>query len=225
MTHRHQRGFTLIEVMMAVTIVAIMSTLVWASFGRLFHVSEEIKTRGEFWHGVRIALNRISREVGVAFISENYDRERYRSDDPEGRPTFFVIEDGGENDELHFTGFVNHRLYLDEKVSDQAIVSYFLETDEDGVQNLYRRQKNVIDEDWDRGGETNLLMENVTGFDVQWWDPEDETWEREWSTREADMHDRIPSRLRITLKTVDPDGNDRTFSTQARVMLTRPLSW
>lgn len=210
---------------MAVVIVAILSTLVWSSFGRLLFVSRDIEKRDAYWNGVRIALNRVAREVSMAFISDNYDKNRYRPDDPEGRPTFFVIEDGGDHDRLAFTAFVNTRLYADEKVSDQAIVEYFLDQDDDGVWGLYRRKKTLIDEDWDRGGETNLLLPNVKSFDVSWWDPDDETWESRWSTRTQDEHDHIPSRIRIRLEVEDPDGEPQTFVTQTRVHLTRPLSW
>ena len=110
---------------------------------------------------VRLGMNRMAREIGAAFISDNYDKERYRPDDPRDRPTFFTLDDGGLHDRLAFTAFVNRRLYRDEKVSDQAIVEYFLDNDEDGIQNLYRRQKNLIDEHWDEGGETYVLMPNV----------------------------------------------------------------
>lgn len=219
------RGFTLMEVMMAVTIVAIMAALVWASFGRLLSVTSDIERQDAYWQGVRVAMNRIAREVGAAFISDDYDPTRYRTDDPEGRPTFFTLEDRGESDRLAFTAFVNRRLYLDEKTSDQAIVEYSLDRDDEGRTNLYRRQKNLIDEEWDRGGERDVLIENVEGFDVQWWDPDDESWERSWDTRRREEHDHLPSRIKITLKVKDPDGKEQTFVTQTRIKLTYPLSW
>ncbi len=222
---RPVRGFTLIEVMMAMAIISIISVLVYASFGRLLEVTADIERRDTYWHGVRVATTRVAREVSLAFISNNYDKERYRADDPEGRPTFFVIEDGGEDDRLSFTAFANTRLYADEKVSDQAILEYFLDTDDEGVQGLYRRKKTLIDADWDRDGETYLLLAGVTAFDVQWWDPDQESWEDRWSTRDQDQHNRIPSRVRITLKVENPDGVEQTFTTQARVQLTSPLSW
>ncbi len=100
-----------------------------------------------------------------------------------------------------------------------------LDQDDDGVWGLYRRKKTLIDEDWDRGGETNLLLSNVKSFDVSWWDPDDESWESRWSTRTQDEHDHIPSRIRIRLEVEDPDGEPQTFVTQTRVHLTRPLSW
>ena len=222
---REDRGFTLLEIMMAMTIVAIIATLVWASFGRLLHASSDIQRRDEFWHGVRLAMNRMAREVGAAFVSDNYDPNRYSKDDPEDRPTFFVIEDGGEHDALHFTAFVARRLYRDEKVSDQAIVSYTLDRDDEGRTHLYRRQKNIIDEDWDRGGERAILLEDVEAFDVQWWDPDDEDWESSWDTRDRDQHDRLPSRVRIRVRVKEPDGREQTFEVQTRIMLTTPLRW
>jgi len=211
--------------MMAVTIIAIMSGLVWSSFGRLLSVTRDIEVRDDYWHGVRIAMNRLTREISMAFISDNFDKARYRADDPDGRPTFFIIEDGGERDRLAFTAFVHRRLYRDEKNSDQAIVDYRLDRDDDGVEGLFRRVKTQIDSDWERGGDKNLLLAGVTAFDVQWWNPDDEAWESRFSTKNSDQHNLIPSRLRVTLKLLDPDGKEQSFSTQTRVMLNTPLQW
>ncbi len=219
------RGFTLIEVMLAVFIVALMSTLVVASFGRLIHVSSQLEEAREHWHGVRVAMNRMAREVSTAFISENYDPNRFRTDDPSSRPTMFFIQDRGDRGRIVFTGFVNRRLYLDEKVSDQALVDYFIERDQHGATHLYRRQKNYIDDRWDRDGEVAVLLENISGFRVEWWDPERERWMGEYDTRRSEHHEQIPSRIRMMVTAVDPDGIERTYTTQTRVMLTRPLRW
>lgn len=224
-TRTAERGFTLIEIMLAVVILAIMSALVWESFGRLLDVTHQLEADDEYWQGVRVAMNRIAREVSEAFISDDYDPTRYRTDDPSGRPTFFLIDDGGDQDKLAFTAFVNRRLFLDEKASDQAIVEYSLDRDEDGQTDLYRRQKNIIDEDWDRGGEKDVLLENVSKFDVEWWDPDEQQWETDWDTHRSEQHDRIPSRIKITITSTDPDGHEHTFVTETRVMLTTPLSW
>ena len=218
-------GFTLIEVMLATFIVALMSTLIWASFGRLIHVSRELDEAGDHWHGVRIAMNRMAREVSCAFISDNYDPNRFRQDDPTTRPTLFLIEDRGDRGRLAFTGFVNRRLFIDEKTSDQAVVEYFLDRDRDGRTHLFRRQKNIIDGRWDRDGEVAILLEDVTGFRAEWWDPERERWMGEYDTRRREHHERIPSRIRIQVQAVDPDGVARTYTTQTRVMLTSPLRW
>jgi len=218
-------GFTLIEVMLAVVIVAIMSALIWASFGRTLRVTKQLDTDTEWWQGVRVAMDRITREVSSAFISSDYDTTRYPDDDPANRPTFFLIDDQGDQDRLAFTGFVNRRLFLDEKSSDQAIVDYTVGTDDDGHTDLFRRQKSVIDGEWQRGGDKEVLLENVTAFNVQWWNPDDKSWQDGWDTHDSDQHDRIPSRIRITIKCTDPDGHDHTFVTESRVKLTQPLSW
>ncbi len=218
-------GFTLMEVMLSVAIVAIITTLVWASFGRLIHTSREISEAGEHWHGVRVAMNRIASEVSMAFVSDNYDSERYRRSDPASRPTLFLIEDRGDRGRLVFTGFVNRRLYIDEKASDQAVVEYFVDRDAEGRTHLFRRQKNIIDGDWDRDGQVAILLEDINAFRVQWWDPEREQWMNEYDTRRNEYHQRLPSRVQIKIEAVDPDGIERIYTTQTRVMLTTPLRW
>ena len=58
------------------------------------------------------------RELSMAFLSDNYDTNRYR--DP---PTLFA----GRDDELLFSTMAHERLYQDARESDQAIVEYTVE--------------------------------------------------------------------------------------------------
>jgi general secretion pathway protein J len=218
---RALRGFTLMEVMVAVAITALMGTIVAMAFQTGFRAKEVVEGEAEHYRMVRVALNRMAREIGSAFVSDRYDPKRYR--DANDRPTNFV----GEQDRLLFTTFAHQRLYTDSKESDQAVVEYFVESSTEkgarGRQDLKRRVNPNIGERMDRGGTTDVLFEGVKKLEFEYWDSERKEWEDEWDTRRNERKSFLPTRVRITLVALDENGKEARYTTQARIMLNTEL--
>jgi general secretion pathway protein J len=216
------RGFTLVEVMIAVAITAVIGVLIMGSFQRTYAAKELTESQDERFSSARIALTRLTRELGSAFLSDDYDHKRYRE-----RPTVFRGKDLGERDELLFATMTHARLVRDAKESDQAVVAYTVEQDPDhqGEMALFRREKPRIDDDPERGGAKAIVCEHVTRFDVEYWDWKKQEWAREWITTTPDRSNFLPTRVKIRLGVKMPDGKERTFETQARVAIIRPLSF
>jgi general secretion pathway protein J len=218
---RSLRGFTLMEVMVAVAITALMGTIVAMAFQTGFRAKEVVEGEAEHYRMVRVALNRMAREIGSAFVSDRYDPKRYR--DSNDRPTNFV----GERDRLLFATFAHQRLYTDSKESDQAVVEYFMETSTEkgakGRQDLKRRVNPNIGERMDRGGTTDVLFEGVKKLEFEYWDSERKQWESEWDTRRPEHKSFLPTRVRISVVALDENGKEARYSTQARIMLNTEL--
>ncbi|WP_224249430.1 type II secretion system protein GspJ [Hyalangium gracile] len=218
---RASQGFTLMEVMVAVAITALMGTVVAMAFQTGFRAKELVEGEAEHYRMVRVAMNRMAREIGSAFVSDRYDPKRYR--DQNDRPTNFV----GENDRLLFTTFAHQRLYTDSKESDQAVVEYFVETTTEkgskSRQDLKRRVNPNIGERMDRGGTTDILFEGVKKLEFEYWDSERKEWEDEWDTRRPEKKAFLPTRVRITLVALDENGKEARYTTQARIMLNTEL--
>jgi general secretion pathway protein J len=218
---RALRGFTLMEVMVAVAITALMGTIVTMAFQTGFRAKEVIEGEAEHYRMVRVALNRMAREIGSAFVSDRYDPKRYR--DSNDRPTNFV----GERDRLLFTTFAHQRLYTDSKESDQAVVEYFVESSTEkgarGRQDLKRRVNPNIGERMDRGGTTDVLFEGVKKLEFEYWDSERKEWEDEWDTRRNERKAFLPTRVRITLVALDENGKEARYTTQSRILLNTEL--
>ena len=68
---RRARGFTLIEVMVAVSILAIVTTLTWASFKQTFNTKSAIEAQAGRYRTVRLALERMARELSMVYVSQN----------------------------------------------------------------------------------------------------------------------------------------------------------
>lgn len=212
------RGFSLVEVLVAVAITAFMAGMALGAFRQVDRAAEISRAQGDRYAGARLALTRLARELTMAFVSDHYDRERLRE-----RPTLFV----GREDELLFTTFAHDRLVKDARESDQAVVEYTLESDPEnpGSEALFRRSRARIDEDADRGGRKDVVAEHVTSFRLQYWDEKRKDWVREWSTRSVDHPSDLPRRVRIELELTLADGRTEKLSTEARPALTRALDF
>lgn len=211
------RGFTLVEVMIAVGITAGMALMTVGSLRQVDRASEIARAQNERYAAARVALSRMAREVSMAFLSDNYDSRRF----PRERPTLFV----GRDDELLLTTFAHVRLYRDAKESDQALVHYTIESDPDraGEQALFRREKLRLDDDPERGGRKDLVADRVSALRIQYWDPTRKDWVREWSTRSVEHQKELPPRVRLELEVKLADGRIERFVTEARIELRAPL--
>jgi general secretion pathway protein J len=217
-----QRGFTLLEVMIAVGVLALIGTLTYKSFDSAYDLKRRVETAEDRDQTVRGALDRIGREVSMTFLSEHYDRKRFRE-----RPTFFRLKDGRREAILTVTSFAHQRLHVDAKESDQAVFEYRLERDDAGRTSLFRRVKAQIDEEPDRGGAKAVLAEDVLRFTVQAWDPRDREWRDEWDSNSPQRTGGalVPPRVRVAITVIDEQGKERTWSTQSRLLLATPLDF
>ncbi|WP_141323059.1 type II secretion system protein GspJ [Myxococcus sp. AB025B] len=218
---RHARGFTLMEVMVAVAITALMGTVVAMAFQTGLTAKETVEADADRYRQLRVAMNRMSREIGSAYVSDRFDLKRFR--DQQDRPSNFV----GESDRLLFTTFAHQRLYTDVKESDQAVVEYFVDASEDktarGRQDLKRRVNPNVDDRMDRGGTTDVLLEGVKKLEFEYWNSEKKEWDDEWDTRRPEQKSILPTRVRVTVTAVDETGKEARYSTQTRIMLNTEL--
>lgn len=215
------RGFTLMEVMIAGVILAVMGAMTFGSFSRAWQQKEAVAAADERYAQARLALDRMAHELGHAFISDHYDRKRYRDE----RPTRFKGEDNGPRDEILFTSLAHERLEADAKQSDQAVIRYWIERDPENpvYDSLWRRVNPIIDEDAERRGRKAVLCENVRGLDIEYWDAVKEEWVDEWDAQRPERQGVLPERVKLSLTFVDADAKEVTITTQTRIMLQRAL--
>jgi general secretion pathway protein J len=218
------RGFTLIEVMVAVAILAIVTTLTWASFRQSFATKSQIEAQAGRYRTVRLALDRLAREISMAYISQNEDS----SQQPDRR-TRLVGKRHTDVDEIMFTYFGHQRLYQDANECDTAMVAYYSARDRNDSRkiNLMRRETRrlpyfkLID---DQAGETDIVCDDVVRLKIDYWDVRDKTWREEWTTAQSDgQASRLPGKVRITLTVHDERGVEVPFQTMVRIAMSEPL--
>lgn len=212
-----RRGFTLMEVVIAVAITAFIGVVLGVTFNTTINNKEIIEGQAEHYRMLRTAMNRMVREIGAAFVSDRYDSKRYR--DQFDRPTNFV----GTRDKLLFTSLAHQRLYADAKESDQMVVEYQVKRSPDPKakdrMDLVRRERAQLEERMERGGTEDVLFEGAKKIEFQYWNSEKKQWEDEWDTRRTERKSVLPSRVKITLFAVDESGKEVRYTTQTRIML------
>ncbi len=212
-----RRGFTLIEIVIAVAITAFIGLIIATSFSTTINSKDLLDVEGDRDRSIDAALGRMVREIGAAYVSDRYDTRRFR--DQYDRPTNFI----GSRDRLQLTSLAHQRLYADAKESDQEVLEYFLKSSPDrnasNRLDLVRREKVILDDRNDRGGSEDTLFEGARALRFAYWDSAQQRWDDAWDTRRSERKAILPTRVKITLVIARPDGSDLPYTTQVRIML------
>lgn len=205
--HAAQRGMTMIEVLIALAVLAMIVTSVWSGFRGTIDGMKATETIQMRYSIVRGGLTRMQTELGMAYLSFNRPLDDARQ---------YTLLDGIDNsnqDDLTFSAFAHLRLRKDANESDQAVLQYFIEKDPQDAKrtHLFRRESRRLSGDkadqLDEYFPAYVVIEDVEEFDVKYWDDRQREWLDEWRTTRNDMQpDRLPTRIKIRL--VVRDGDD-----------------
>jgi general secretion pathway protein J len=217
------RGFTLIEIMVAVAILAMCMVMVFSSMSSTFKTKSAIEAQSGRYRTVRLAVERMARELSMAYLSQNEDTSLGE------RRTFFQGKRHTDFDEVRFSYFGHQRLYQDGRESDTAQILYTTKRDRDDPKktNLVRREtrrlQNLKPED--APGESDVVCDDIVKLRLEYWDARDKQWREDWITTAADgQPDRLPSRVKITLTVHDERGKEVPFETETRLAMQEPLN-
>jgi general secretion pathway protein J len=216
-------GFTLMELLIAIGISGMITVLVYGSFARTFDTREFVLQGQERFHTVRVALERMSREISMTFV---YDCRELDTPTGERRhKTIFKVEREGKVDRMVFSSFSHLRLFKDANESDQNVLSYYSEGDpeDSSITNLVRREKTRIDGEPEEGGETLVLCPDIESLHFKLWDEEKEDWVEEWDCSQIERLNRLPNLVRITLTVIDEYKEEASFTTTTRIFTNKPL--
>jgi general secretion pathway protein J len=208
-------GFTLVEIMLALALMALLTSLLWGTFAQTAKVKKRIETAQDRTHTVRVALMRMSREIEMAFISAS---EAIGSQE---RRTMFSGLSHTDFDELRFSWFGHMRMCADAAEGDTALVSYFTQNDLDNplVTNLMRRETKRLEAKALKliPGETYLLCPAISRLKFAYYDYKQKDWREDWDTTKADGQQYLPTQVRISLTVLDERGMPITFTSIARL--------
>ncbi len=220
-----RRGITLLEVMVAVGVLAMVASLVYGAFDGLARSRTAIDKTSERFHQGRSAVSRMARELQSAFLSLH---RPLNTPGLQASQTVFVGTDGGRYDRVDFTSFSHRRLGFGSHESDQNELSYFLSPNPaSNTTDLARREAAHIDMDPRKGGRVLVLAYDAASFDLQYLDPLSGEWQDSWnSTLPTGQLERLPSQVRIELVLHrEGGGAPSRFVTKVPISLRAPLTF
>lgn len=206
----NKKGFSLIEVILAISILSTLSVLVATSLGRALKARTKIQTEVQDVSSLRDALKIMRADIYLAYNHYDFEKEileaAKKTTPQPGRPippptaidpnapparenkredpkTDFV----GEAEKLNFVTLNNGRFLANDLQADFIEVGYALKscknlTKDSSSQCLFRRVQKVLDKDVTVGGTESVLLENVQEFNLRYIGDGKKDWQKEWKT-------------------------------------------
>lgn len=219
-----QAGLTLIEVMIAISIMVLMMTLAWSTISNTLaakNMGEAMESRN---HEIRLAMGRVVADFEAAYLSKN---EESAASNPR---TQFVGKSGGAIPEIRFSTFGHRVLWADANESEQTLISYEPINDRNNPTqtNWLRREQRRLSHRTmnEEPAEYDILLRDVYRVTFEFWDWNAQAWKDRWDSTSSDgERGKLPSRVRITIVTKDAKGNEVKLSSQARILMQEPLNF
>ncbi len=223
--HAPTRGMTMVEVMVAIAVLAGISVLIHGVIQSLSRGKKGEEQRAERAHEGREALQRIVRDLSAAYLSLHVPAVQALVT----QKTAFVGRSSLPFDRIDFTAFAHMRTDRDSHESDQAEVGYFVVRNPDSPDkmDLVRREQTPIDIDPLKGGIVNVVAEDVDQFDMRFLDPQTGQWVETWDSMQVTgQPNRLPLEVKITLVLNGVGGGPPyAYTTKVFIPIQQPLSF
>lgn len=194
---RTQRGMTLIELLVAMSILALISILVFSAMDGMRRSRQGIERITDRYREGRMAMSRITRELQGAYLTGHAPIDSSLL----VVQSIFQGEPESSGASLTFNSFSGRRYREDQLATDQLEITYFgsEDPDERGVVDLARRSS-LPDEEPTEGGRVEVLATNIDLFELEYLDPITGRWLQEWdSSSIVEEGGRLPRQVKIKL--------------------------
>jgi type II secretion system protein J len=193
----NRNGFTLLEILLSLTLLAIILATIYQAFFGHVKTMEATRLVEEQYQIGRTALDMIAREIEGAYLGSK-----------ENAYIFLGIDDqsveGTPTDTLHFvtTSSFTGSNRLEE--SGLREITYRFTVDEETEEGLIiRREDFTVDEDLQGGGVEQILAEGIKGIDLLFIDEEGKEVEA-WDSAETGQ---LPKAVKITI-VIEEEGTE-----------------
>ena len=220
-------GFTLIEILLAMALVAILVTIVYGTFGSSMDLIEAAEQEGESYHMARLTVRQLSQEL--TSVVQSLDGTVFHAAEGAGCPHVTRIEfidasgeeakggkgfiavdaEEGEHpaDCLTFATYAHGRYRRDAKESDLSVVTYWL----DGMKVMHEEETNLFSLS-PQSVESYPLAEGIEGMNFKFFNGTE--WVDDWDAGETGA---LPHAVEVELTFLLPSAERRTFTTMVAV--------
>lgn len=188
------KGFTLIEIMVALAILVGMSLILFQSMDSLIDSGLEVVAIDEINQTGVLSLNKIYADLQSAFIKK-------ASTATTNTANLVKYAFMGKPDRLDFNAFAHYRYFIEDLSGEIAEVGYYLKPDDEhkGAFYLIRRESTNLDNKPDEGGKEEILAENVKSLSFEYYDAVNKEYKNIWDTMTGSIQSRLPRAVKIKL--------------------------
>ena len=226
MNSRDRAGFTLLEILLAMVIFAIVLSTLYTAYTGTFRNINETESQADIYRMARIALERITEDLESAYIPPWAVSPESGGENLQ--PALFVGEDAQISDRSADTllFFSRAHLVFDEEEVDTTIarISYDVretEEDEDGFV-LYRSDTPSFEEAPEPGTAGLILCEDLHAVNFTYYDDKGRGYDH-WDSANEEFKDKLPVMVSISLEFVNKGNPEAPLKFVSSVVL--PMAW
>ena len=197
------KGFTLLEILIAIVILVTVLSTVFASFTGTLRLVSETESQAEVYQMARIALERITEDLesvyvppvplGPAELEEDEESFGFSGEDKD-------IE-GNSADSLRFLSRAHLVLGEQDLPCGTAEIGYYVkEHEEEGGLTLYRSDRLQLEEELEQGEGGLPLCERLVSVNFSYYDADGE----EYDSWDPTSEEGVPQIVSISLEFVNP---------------------
>jgi general secretion pathway protein J len=200
-----RNGFTLLEILVAIFIFAIVATTIFGSFNAVVGNVAEIEASAAKYDMGKTCLNRIVSDINALYISlpPEYTPPKFNEN-----PDLYQLL--GEKDTIGESRFSKLRFVADahlpmegDRRTGIARIVYYVQQTKEGTHVLRRSDVLYPFGEFEENDLDPILCENLSGLDFIFYDNEGKEYE-DWDSDSVDTGYATPDAVKITLKIGDP---------------------
>lgn len=191
-------GFTLMEILIAMFIFAIVLSTIYTSYTGTFRIVNETEYQADIYGMARVALERMQEDLESVYIPKDAKFPESDEDSP------FVGEDeetkGRSADSLRFISRAHLVFSGQGQASGTAEIGYYVgENDETEDLVLYRTDMPAFQEAPEEGTGGLVLCDSLVSVNFTYYDDEGEEHDK-WDSTSDEFMDKIPRMVSIMLE-------------------------
>jgi general secretion pathway protein J len=224
-------GFTLLEILIAIFIFAVVLTTIFTSYTGTSRVVNETESQAEIYRMAGITMERLLEDLQSIYIPKTGKGSESEGGSP--HVSQFVGEDreieGRSADGLRFSSTAHIDLSGQEQESGAAEISYYVEENDEGDGLVLYRRDTPISEQTPPGEEQAgglVLCDRLTSVNFTYYEETSRAYDS-WDSATAELKDKIPKMVSISLEflnSIDPEVPLR-FATSVALLTEQGYPW
>lgn len=191
------KGFTLVEVLVAISIFTIAITSIYGVFTSISATKDRLDLNSEAYHQARVILDRIGREIHGVYVHNNDDASILRGGLNERGEVFFELSTTAISSlNINGVGFVSVRYEL---IEDRE--------SEDGRYVILRTERPLLGSNSREDFPAMRMATGIKNFRIRYFS--EQNWQSQWN----EELQGFPDMLEILLTTYDKSGEEIPFLT------------